>query len=269
MIPNPIRVPGPRPPHPRSQPMPQPVPRVRGPRSRLLRILTAPVCAAALLAGGLPAAVAAQAAAKPVLPSKDPFYVYTGSVPLKNISPGTVLKKRAVKLDISSLTVPYQAEQVLYRTKGQQGQPMVSATTIIKPLDSKLAKPKIVSYQTAYDALGSQCDPSYTLRGGDPGNSTAQEEAAIIGLYVTAGYTATVPDYEGSRTLAWAAGQTSGWNTLDGIRATERFLKVSSSTPAGMLGYSGGSIATEWASELAPHYAKGLNLVGAAAGGVP
>jgi hypothetical protein len=36
-----------------------------------------------------------------------------------------------------------------------------------------------------------------------------------------------------------------------------------------MVGYSGGAIATEWASELAPGYAPGLNIVGAAAGGVP
>jgi len=44
---------------------------------------------------------------------------------------------------------------------------------------------------------------------------------------------------------------------------------VSSGTPVGMLGYSGGSIATEWASELAPAYAPSLHVVGAAAGGVP
>jgi hypothetical protein len=36
-----------------------------------------------------------------------------------------------------------------------------------------------------------------------------------------------------------------------------------------MVGYSGGSIATEWASELAPSYAPQVHLIGAAAGGVP
>ena len=36
-----------------------------------------------------------------------------------------------------------------------------------------------------------------------------------------------------------------------------------------MIGYSGGSIATEWASELAPAYAPELNIVGAAEGGIP
>jgi hypothetical protein len=36
-----------------------------------------------------------------------------------------------------------------------------------------------------------------------------------------------------------------------------------------MLGYSGGSIATSWAEEIAPAYAPDLDIVGAAAGGVP
>ncbi len=36
-----------------------------------------------------------------------------------------------------------------------------------------------------------------------------------------------------------------------------------------MIGYSGGSIATEFASELAPRYARHLDIVGVAEGGVP
>jgi Secretory lipase len=231
---------------------------------RLVRLLIAALCALTLVASGT-----AYAQVKPALrlPSKDPFYTYTGSKPLGDIAPGTVLKKRAVTLKIASLTVPYASEQLLYRTTGEQGQPTVTVTTIIKPLASPLGT-KIVAYQTAYDALGSECDPSYTLRGGNPGDTDSQAEAAVIALYVTAGYTATVPDYEGT-SLQWAAGQESGYNTLDAIRATENYLGAPSTTQAGMLGYSGGSIATEWASELAPKYAPELNIIGAASGGVP
>ncbi len=243
--------------------MVKPLPRARFTRPRPLRTLIALAGALCLLASGT---VAAQAAG-PVLPSKDPFYTYSGSKPLSQIAPGTVLKKRPITLDIASLTVPYASEQVLYRTTGELGQPTVTVTTIINPLASPLGT-KIVSYQTAYDALGSECDPSYTLRGGNPGNTTAQAEAAIIATYVTAGFTVTVPDYEGT-SLDWGAGQESGYGTLDGIRAAENYLAVPSSTQAGMLGYSGGSIATEWASELAPKYAPELNIIGAASGGVP
>jgi hypothetical protein len=231
---------------------------------RLVRVLAAASCALTLVSSG-----AAYAQVKPdlVLPTHDPFYVYTGSTPLSQIAPGTVLKERSVTLKISSLTVPYTAEQVLYRTTGQLGQPTVSVTTIIQPVESPLGE--IVSYQSFYDALGSECDPSYTLRGGNPSDTDAQAEAAIIATYVTDGYTVNVPDFEGSLTLDWGAGQQSGYETLDSIRATESYLNVPASTKVGMLGYSGGSIATEWASELAPAYAPELNIIGAASGGVP
>jgi hypothetical protein len=237
---------------------------VRLSRSRPLAIAAAALCTMLALAAG--AAPAAEAAT-PVLPSQDPFYTYTGSTPLSQIAPGTVLNERSVSLSIEGLTVPVSTEQILYRTTGELGQPTVTVTTIIQPLLS-LTGTKIVAYQTAYDALGSECDPSYTLQGGNPGDSTAQEEEAAIAAYVVAGFTVTVPDYEGTN-LDWGAGQESGYGTLDAIRATESYLGVSSSTEVGMVGYSGGSIATEWASELAPGYAPELNIIGAAAGGVP
>ncbi|HEY3951948.1 MAG TPA: lipase family protein [Streptosporangiaceae bacterium] len=231
---------------------------------RLLRVTAAVAATVLAVASGT-----ASAQVKPalVLPTHDPFYTYTGSKPLSQIAPGTMLKKRAITLTIAGLTVPYQADQVLYRTNGEQSQPTVTVTTIIKPLASLLGT-KIVSFQTAYDALGAECDPSYTLRGGNPGDTLSQAEAAEIAVYVTAGYTVTVPDYEGE-TLDWGAGQESGYSTLDSIRATESYLGAPASTQVGMLGYSGGSIATEWASELAPKYAPGLDIIGAASGGVP
>jgi len=240
---------------------------VRLGRSRLFAVVAAALCATAMLAAGAASAPAAQAATTPVLPSQDPFYSYTGSTPLSQIAPGTVLKERKVSLSIEGLTAPVSTEQVLYRTTGEQGQATVTVTTIIKPLISFIGT-KIVAYQTAYDALGAQCDPSYTLQGGNPSDSTAQDEELAIAAYLLAGFTVTVPDYEGEN-LDWGAGQESGYGTLDAIRATESYLGASSSTKVGMVGYSGGSIATEWAAELAPSYAPGLHIVGAAAGGVP
>jgi hypothetical protein len=240
---------------------------IRLSRSRLFAAAVAALCAVPMLAAGA-AAPAAQAATAPVLPSQDPFYTYTGSTPLSQIAPGTVLKERSVSLSIEGVTVPVSTEQVLYRTTGELGQPTVTVTTIIRPLLALLLGTKIVAYQTAYDALGSECDPSYTLRGGNPSDSTAQEEELAIAAYVVAGITVTVPDYEGTN-LDWGAGQESGYGTLDAIRATENYLGVSSSTKVGRVGYSGGSIATEWAAELAPSYAPELHIVGAAAGGVP
>ncbi len=209
---------------------------------------------------------AGPASAQPSPPSQDPFYSYSGS--LSGVAPGTVLRSRTISLAEIGISTPLSATQVLYRTTGQLGQPTVTVATVISPL-LNLAQTKIVSYQTAYDALGSECDPSYTLQGGNSSYSTAQEEEQLLLAYVASGDTVVVPDYEGE-SLDWGAGQESGYGTLDGIRAAESLLSLSaSSTPVAMVGYSGGSIATEYASEEAPRYASELDIVGAAAGGVP
>jgi hypothetical protein len=222
---------------------------------------------AALISAALLAAPAA-AASGPVLPTSDPFYTYTGSAPLASVAPGSILKQRTIKLVDANLSAPVTAKQVLYRTTGQLGQPTDTVATILQPAAGTL-NAKLVSYQMAYDALGAQCDPSYTMQGGMPagGTTNTDEEQVVLGL-VSTGDTVVVPDYEGTN-LDWSAGQEEGYNTLDGIRAAENLLKLPASTPTGMVGYSGGSIATEFASELAPKYAPKLNLVGVAEGGIP
>ena len=220
-----------------------------------------------VFAVGLSARIAPAGAATPMLPSSDPFYAYSGSTPLAQLTPGTVLKARAVQLVINGAPAPYSAEQVLYRTTGELGQPTATVATVIKPL-APTGATKLISYQTFYDALGSVCDPSYTLQGGNPSYSDAQIDATLMQNYLQAGFTVVTSDYEGEN-LDWAAGQESGDNTLDGIRAAENQLGVPRTTSVGMVGYSGGSIATEWASELAPAYAPELHIVGVAEGGVP
>src|SRR5579863_3936231 len=129
-------------PHSPGASMPEPTPRRTMTLPRLVRMVVTVACAAALVAAGT---ASAQVKPGPRLPSHDPFYTYTGTRPLSEITPGTVLKKRAVTVEISGLTVPYTAEQVLYRTTGELGQPAVTVTTILEPVDSPLGT-KIVSY---------------------------------------------------------------------------------------------------------------------------
>ncbi|HTU85753.1 MAG TPA: lipase family protein [Solirubrobacteraceae bacterium] len=231
--------------------------------ARLVRVAT--VASLVLVLGF--AFGASRALAAPALPSSDPFYAYTGATPLGQIAPGTVLKQRGVQIVVNGAPTPYPAQQVLYRTTGELGQPTVTVATIISPLTTA-GTTKLVSYQTFYDALGSECDPSYTLQGGNPSYQDAQIDAALMEDYLNAGFTVVNADYEGE-SLDWAAGQESGEDTLDGIRAAENALNLPSSTEVGMVGYSGGSIATEWASELAPGYAPELHIIGAAEGGIP
>jgi hypothetical protein len=233
----------------------------------MLRRLAIALLVLVPLAALSPAAIASSR----TLPSKDPFYTYSGSKPLASIPPGTVLGHRSVPLTFAGNPTPMQAEQLLYRTTGQLGQPTVTVTTVLQPT-SITVEPRIVGYLSFYDGLGSQCDPSYTLAGGDTGDSTYQQEAdeeeLLISWYLSQGDIVTVPDFEGTG-LHWMAGRESGYGTLDGIRATESYLRISRATKVGLSGYSGGSVAADWASELAPAYAPGVNIVGVAEGGIP
>ena len=207
------------------------------------------------------------------LPDDDPFYSYTGDAPLGSFAPGTVLKRRVVTHHYVGLPLPLKVTQLLYRTTGTAGEPTATVATVVPPVFKVFPEPRLVSYQYEYDALGQQCTPSYFFSGGFnlSGGATAGEQSALLG-YILSGYTVVVPDYEGPE-RHFAAGRESGMNTLDGIRAAlnDKSYGLDATTKAAMVGYSGGSIATEWAAELAPSYAPDVNrrLVGAAAGGVP
>ncbi len=213
-------------------------------------------------------AVGASAAPGMVPPAKDPFYRYAG--PLERIAPGTPLRTRDVTLGATTSQTPLPAQQVLYRTTDATGRPALSVTTIVLPVTGTAA-PRVVGYLSFYDALTSRCDPSYTLRGGDAGAANVQNsyaEQLVVHWLHQSGFVVTVPDVE-NEGAHFVAGNEYGMSALDGVKATLRVLGLGSSTPVGLLGFSGGSIAADWASELAPRYAPQLNLVGTAMGGVP
>ncbi|WP_414976637.1 lipase family protein [Gordonia sp. (in: high G+C Gram-positive bacteria)] len=214
---------------------------------------------AALVTGLLAAPGAAQAA--PLLPSADPFY--RAPADLAAAKAGDVLRTRTVSIGYQDNRLPARATQVLYRTSDQFGAPAATVTTILTPSNPAPGRP-MISYHAFYDALGSQCDPSYTLRGG-PDSSVP--DLAAAGGFTAAGYTVVVPDYEGQK-MRWTLGRESGYAALDGIRAAQHALKAPSSTKVGMFGYSGGSVPTMFGADLAAKYAPELHLVGAAAGGV-
>jgi hypothetical protein len=201
----------------------------------------------------------------PLVPTADPFYRWRRS--LRDDAPGTVLRTRSVTVTGAEVPTPVKVTQLLYVTTDELGHRTVSVAIVVHPRDkAPSATAPLVSYQAAYDALGAQCEPSYTFP------LTMQHEtvpAPIPLQYAAEGYNVVTSDYEGED-LAYGAGQQSGYETLDAIRAAENWLGVpETSTPVGMVGYSGGSIATEFASELARTYAPALDIVGVAEGGLP
>ncbi|QTI67454.1 lipase [Gordonia polyisoprenivorans] len=218
---------------------------------------------AALLSILLAIPLAAPAAAAPLVPpSQDPFYSTTHS--LTHVEPGTALKTRVVGLAYGDKRFPATATQILFRTTDQFGAPTAAVTSIIEPLTP--GPRKIISYHSPYDALGSQCDPSYALRGGNTGRRPEFDDLTI-GTLLAQGYTVVAPDYEGLK-MRWTMGRESAQTALDSIRAAERHLRAPASTPVGLFGYSGGSVPTGFGADLAPTYAPELNIIAVAAGGV-
>ena len=212
-------------------------------------------------------AVPSGAASGPVPPNQDPFYSYSGPTETH----GTVLDSRPVDLALGTVTsTPVKAEQILYASTDQLGDPSVTVTTVLVPTPAPVV-PHIVEYLSFYDGLGPLCDPSYTLAGGNPGSSTyeqeAEEEELLISWYLSQGDIVTVPDFEGEG-LHWMAGRESGQASLDAVTATESALGLPARTKVGLSGYSGGAVAADWASEIAPDYAPRVNLVGVAMGGI-
>lgn len=225
---------------------------------RPLVVLTALAMALLALSPG-----AASASLQP--PSSDSFYTYSG--PLGAVVPGTVLRSRSVPISLAGSPVTLSGTQVLYRTTNQLGQPDATVATIIHP-SAPVGPVKLLAYQTFYDGVSDKCRPSYALQGGTAPSSTSNLDEAILLPYVEHGFTVVTSDYEGS-VDAYGAEHQSGEQTLDAIRASEDQLGLTARQPVGLVGYSGGAIASEWAAELAPGYAPELNLLGVAAGGVP
>ena len=130
----------------------------------------------------------------------------------------------------------------------------------------------MLSYQSAYDSLNQNHEPSYAIRGElTLGGIINNVEAVIFTPFIVEGYTIIVADTEG-QAADFAAGPEYGMNTLDSIRAAfnSPTVDLPSDARVALLGYSGGAIATEWAAELAPTYAPEVDkrMIGAAIGGV-
>ncbi|MFE2326931.1 lipase family protein [Streptomyces sp. NPDC059385] len=216
-----------------------------------------------------PAATAAEVTPSSAI-TGDSFYRYTGSEPLASLAPGTVLKTRTLQYHLVGLPTPVKAIQLLYRTTDAQGRPSANVTTVVRSLTGDSGK--AVSYQSFYDSLDPEHGPSRAIAGNvSLGGAIANAESLFLAPLLLQGYNLVIPDTEG-QTANFAAGPEYATNTLDSIRAATRSAEtgLNQDTRFGLLGYSGGAIATNWAAALAPTYAPEVNakLVGFAEGGL-
>jgi triacylglycerol lipase len=217
---------------------------------------------------GQPIHEALRRSVRPQLPADDPFYLPPQG--FEHAMPGTVLRSRDVELAFLGL-VPQKltATQLLYRSTDLNGLPQATVTTVVVPTerDAGSATP-IVSYQCAIDAVAGRCFPSYALRRWSKAvGAMAQFEFLLVSAALAEGWAVSIPDHEGPQGI-WGAPHEPGYHVLDGLRAALNHdaLNLSAESPIGLWGYSGGGLATAWASEVYSDYAPELNVVGAVLG---
>ncbi|HEY1915606.1 MAG TPA: lipase family protein [Streptosporangiaceae bacterium] len=188
--------------------------------------------------------------------------------------PGQVLKSTSITIEAVGFPVPYKAWRIQYVSENTTGALQADVATVVRPAKAS-ATPRLLSYQPAIDSDSPTCQPSYVLTQPPVVDGFESlgglESFAAVATGTSLGYTVVIPDFEGPHN-EWTAGVEEGYGTLDGIRAAENFAPLDltgASTPVGLMGYSGGSQASEFAAEEAPAYAPELDIVGAAIGGLP
>ncbi|MGH3638973.1 MAG: lipase family protein [Mycobacterium sp.] len=205
---------------------------------------------------------------RPVLPDVDPFHVPPPG--FEHARPGTVLRSRDVEIAfLGRVPQKLTATQLLYRSADLNGLPMAAVTTVVVPADRPVgSKGPILSYQCAIDAVSGRCFPSYALRRGAKAvGALAQFEFLLVSAALAEGWAVSIPDHEGPQGI-WGAPYEPGYHVLDGLRAALNHdaLNLSADAPIGLWGYSGGGLATAWATEVYADYAPELKLVGAVLG---
>lgn len=237
----------------------------------VLQIFLLVQLASAAVIRGEPSIASTKKRATVLAPTEDPFYTPPSNYETQK--PGAILRSRSVETLGIEGVIPIQvkaAYQLLFRSTDSLGNPSAAVTTIIVPINANSSR--LLSYQTAEDAAWANCAPSYTLQvGSDSNNSgTSGAETLLIIAALDQGWIVNVPDYEGTNAV-YTSGIQAGQATLDSICAalsSESITGISPDASYQMLGYSGGSLASEWAAELQPSYAPELSFTGAAFGGL-
>ncbi|MDN2497684.1 triacylglycerol lipase [Nocardia nova] len=212
----------------------------------------------------------------PLPPELDPQFYHPDRSIVDGKQPGEIIAARQVHLAyLGVLPFTMDAWQLSFRSTDTHGRAIPAVTTVMRPhADSPTPRP-LLSYQFAEDSLGQYCRPSYLSQVGSLGPlAGSAETSSLFAVPIAAaqmGWAVVVTDTEGAD-QAFGAGPLEGRVTLDGIRAAENFAPMGLDGPrtqVGMMGYSGGALATGHAAELHRDYAPELTIAGAAEGGIP
>ena len=201
----------------------------------------------------------------PVPPSRDPFY--TAPTGFEAAKSGSILRLREAPGNLTSIfNASSAAYNILYRTTNGRFQPSWAVTTLFLPLAAAThsTSDSLLSYQIPYNSADVDSSPSYLLY-------TDLATGLILSDINTAleyGWYVNVPDFEGP-SASFISGVQEGHATIDSVRAVLfSGFGLDDHAQYAMWGYSGGSIASEWAAELQVQYAPELNFSGLAIGGL-
>jgi len=195
-------------------------------------------------------------------PAPDIYVPGTGSN-----TPGTVIKKSTTSLagsaDITAVALQYRS-----RSATNQANVVTGSVYVPKaPWTGGGSRP-IVSVAQGTQGLGDACAPSKSLAQG------TNYELPFIQALIARGWAVAVTDYEGlgtPSTHTYIAADAEAHAQLDVVRAALKVpeLGLAANAPIALSGYSQGGQSTARAAEIEGTYAPELNVVGAAAGGVP
>ncbi|MGW4532316.1 lipase family protein [Nocardia sp. NPDC004340] len=219
--------------------------------------------------------LAALRAATMPAPIGDPF-IDDWPAGLDALDPGGMVAVRDVTATAApTLIVPVrQVLQFKYRTNDSHDEPSYAIASLVLPVGEWTGPGQrpVVMNNLPIDALGRDCNPGYTLAHGFTRAANLTGYALpTTQLALLRGYGVLITDHEGPR-MAYAEPTVAGHAILDAIRATRGYLPDElGESRFGMIGYSGGAIATNGAVKLMSEYAPELSevVVGAALGGVP
>jgi len=237
-------------------------------RRFLFRVLGA-LCvgAASVTVAAAPAAADATAAACIAEESA----VYTPPAAVAG-APGTLLACRSTSLTEVPGAIGMKAWQVQYVSTDVRGRAVAVSGLVAVPTAAWTGpgtRP-VVSFHFGTLGLGTQCAFSKQLSGAYQDEYEGDQIAAIL----RAGWAVVATDdigYLNGQTHSYMAGHQSAHAMLDAVRTAFQVpgSGLSAGTRVGVWGYSQGGAAALWSAQLAAAYAPGLNVVGAAAGGIP
>lgn len=211
----------------------------------------------------------------PIPPSIDPFYTIKFEEYCEK-APGIILRIRQAPGNLTTaVTNSSAAYNILFRTTDANDEPSYAVTTLFIPSHNKssTANPSsafLLSHQIAYNTANVDASPSYALYSmpstADLGIPSIVDDFAVE---LGKGWYLNVPDFEGPH-ASFGLGAQAGHATLDSVRAVLSSGLLPREVPVkyAMWGYSGGSIASQWAAELQKSYAPEMSFAGVALGGI-